>query len=145
MTPSEAKGEALEQPALYDSATTSEYPLQLSFEFAPDAQLITDGHGVVQRANHAAAVLLRCPKPFLIGKPLGLFVIEGQRGRFYDSLSRLWQGVTIDEFETKVTRKNVPPRDVLIRVASTGLRTETRSAAAFQWILKDMTQLKRSE
>src|SRR5262245_55288843 len=70
-------------------------------EFSPDPQLRTAGHGVILNGNHAAATLLYCPKEFLAGKPLGLFVAEGYRGRFYVALSRLWQGVaTSDSFET---------------------------------------------
>ena len=59
------------------------------FEFAPDCQLVTDFRGVILKANHAAAALLRCRKEFLIDKPLGLFVIAGLRARFYESLARL--------------------------------------------------------
>src|SRR5262245_6430168 len=67
------------------------------FEFAPDSQLRTDGHGVILQANHAAAALLQCYKEFLIGKPLGLFLAEGHRSRFYTALTRLWHGdVTSD-------------------------------------------------
>ena len=47
------------------------------FEFAPDCQLLTDSHGVIVEANHAAAALLDCRKEFLIDKPLGLFVVTG--------------------------------------------------------------------
>ena len=59
------------------------------FEFAPDGQLMTDGQGIILEANHAAVTLLQCPKHFLVGKPLGLFVAVGQRPRFYESLARL--------------------------------------------------------
>src|SRR5437763_4216988 len=79
--------------------------LQEEFEFAPDCQLVTDGHGLIREANYAAVGLLRCPKEFLTGKPLGLFVAEGHRARFYDCLSRLWQGTPADQFETRVGRR----------------------------------------
>ena len=35
------------------------------FEFAPDCQLMTDSHGLIVQANHAAAALLDCRKEFL--------------------------------------------------------------------------------
>src|SRR5262245_57471237 len=88
-----------------------------AFEFAPDPQLQTDGHGIILKGNHAAATLLSCPKEFLVGKPLGLFAAEGYRGRFYVALSRLWQGVaTSDSFETRVARRGERPRDVAVAV-----------------------------
>jgi signal transduction histidine kinase len=112
---------------------------EVSFEFAPDCQMLTDGQGVILKANHAAAVLLRCPKEFLIGKPLGLFVAEGHRPRFYDSLSRLWQGLTSDGFETRLARRGEPPRDVLV------LANAEAGRAFFRWLMRDVTELRRAE
>jgi signal transduction histidine kinase len=112
---------------------------ETEFEFSPACLLVTDGQGLIQRANHAAAALLRCPKEFLFGKPLGLFVSQGQRPRFYESLSRLWQGVTSDTFETRVARRGEGPRDVIL-MASVEADRET-----FRWLLRDVTTLKRAE
>jgi hypothetical protein len=78
-----------------------------------DGQLVTDAKGVVLEANRAAAVILRCPKQFLVGKPLGLFVTAGGRHRFYECLTRLNGGVDYDEFETTVGRRK-ERRDVMM-------------------------------
>ena len=51
--------------------------VQEVFEFAPVAHLRTDGYGVILEANHAASLLFRCPKEFLLDKPLGLYVAPG--------------------------------------------------------------------
>src|SRR4051794_23835626 len=88
--------------------------LEEEFEFAADGQVVTCGHGLVQRANHAAAAILRCPKEFLAGKPLGLFVTETHRHRFYECLSRLWQGASSDHFETRLARRGGAPRNVAV-------------------------------
>ena len=47
------------------------------FDFAPDAQVVTDQRGVVLEANYAAAALFRLSKAFLIGMPLGLMLNNG--------------------------------------------------------------------
>ncbi|HEU5116331.1 MAG TPA: PAS domain-containing protein, partial [Isosphaeraceae bacterium] len=87
------------------------------FEFAPHGQIVTDGVGVIERANLAASFILGCSKEFLIGKPLGLFMAPGYRRRFYESLLRRLPGATgSDEFESKTGRPDVP-HDVLIRVS----------------------------
>ncbi len=47
------------------------------FEFAPDGYLVTDIHGIIREANQAATTLLHVPQDSLIGKPLSVFVAEG--------------------------------------------------------------------
>lgn len=120
---------------------------QEAFEFSAAAEMRTDGHGVVREANHAAAALLRCPKEFLVGKPLGLFVVEGHRGRFYGCLAQLWQGRASDAFETRVSRRNEPPRDVVVSVVADHREGVGRSrhAVEFHWRLADVTDRKRAE
>ena len=49
------------------------------FELAPEAYLVTNGDGVIQEANHAAAALLGGPRELLGGRPLIGFVAERER------------------------------------------------------------------
>jgi PAS domain S-box-containing protein len=58
------------------------------FEYAPDAYLITDGHGAIREANRAAAELLQIAARELQGKPLALFVPEAERQIFRSQLIR---------------------------------------------------------
>ena len=76
---------------------------------------MTNSAGIILEANHAAAALFKCPKEFLIDKPLGLLVRDGLRSRFYDCLARLRQAGGPDEFETRVGRAE-DVRDVDVRV-----------------------------
>ena len=78
---------------------------QEAFEFAPDAQVRTDFAGVLVAANYAATDLLRCPKEFLPGKPLGLFVAEGHRAEFYNTLIRAIKGDVAAAVETRLARQ----------------------------------------
>src|SRR4051812_7832270 len=47
--------------------------LQEMIDFAPVAYIVTDAHGIIKHANHAAGELLRAARAFLLEKPLGLF------------------------------------------------------------------------
>lgn len=120
---------------------------QESFEFAPDSQFVTDGHGVILEANHAAVALLRCRKEFLAGKPLGLFVTPGNRTRFYDSLTRLWGAGAgsgaADAFESRVARRGSDPRDVFVWASADA--TGPRAYCVFRWQFRDVTVLKQAE
>jgi signal transduction histidine kinase len=119
--------------------------LHEEFEFAQDAQLVTDGHGVVLKANLGAVGLFRCQKEFLIDKPFGLFFAEGRRARFYECLSRLWQGIASDQFETRVARRGETPRAVFVRVIAGDGLGDDRGAATFRWFIRDVTELRRVE
>jgi PAS domain S-box-containing protein len=129
------------QPLRDESAEPQldEVRYEVAFEFAPDCQVLTDGEGLILNVNHAAAALLRSRKEFLVGKPLGLFVAEGHRPRFYESLSRLWQGVASDGFETQVAPRGEESRYVLVMAFAEVGRS------FFRWLFRDVTDLKRAE
>jgi len=59
------------------------------FQSSPLAYLATDAHGVIIKANKALAQLLNVPQPYLIGKPLVVFVAEGYRQEYYTQLNHL--------------------------------------------------------
>src|SRR5882762_9200597 len=52
------------------------------FNFAPDAYIVTDGHGVVLEANAASAELLGRPASVLVNKPLSVVVEPAHRREF---------------------------------------------------------------
>jgi PAS domain S-box-containing protein len=112
------------------------------FEFAPDGYLVTDGQGLILEANHAAAAVLRCPKEFLVGKPLGLFVASGHRSRFYESLARLHTAASSDEFETQVGHRG-QSRTVAVRVSFVEAIGDRE--ATFRWLVRDITERRRVE
>ena len=59
------------------------------FDFAPEAYLETDAHWNIREANRAAAKLLCCAQDHLVGKPLVVFVPEGERRHFRAMLATL--------------------------------------------------------
>jgi PAS domain S-box-containing protein len=114
------------------------------FEFAFDADLLTDAHGIVLDANAPAAQLFQCPREFLLGKPLGLFVAWADRATFYDHLSRL-PGVSMaDTLRLRVGRRGSEPRDVIAVTAVIEDRENGRPTA-YRWLLRDVTGARRTE
>jgi PAS domain S-box-containing protein len=112
------------------------------FEFAVDGRVVTDGQGVIVAANYAAATVLRCQKEFLIDKPLGLFMVQSHRRRFYESLARMHSGAESDEFEAQVGRGG-EPRFVIVRAAAADRATDR--GASFHWLFRDITERRQAE
>lgn len=76
------------------------------FQFFPIASLITDVNGLILKANQALAQLLNVSDSYLIGKPLAVFVAEGDRADFRTHLNHLSQSV-----DTQIWRMSLRPRD----------------------------------
>lgn len=129
-------------PGAYAEAEAQRQRLRLFVEFAAEGHVLTDGHGVVLDANPSAAGILRCPKEFLLGKPLGLFLAPGCRPRFYQGLVRLHRGARSDEFETRFGRQE-EARNVWLQVTESGIGEGTEES--FRWVLRDITGQRRAE
>jgi PAS domain S-box-containing protein len=112
------------------------------FEFAPDGYVMTDSAGVILEINHAAAALLQSSKGFLIGKPLGLFVMEGYRALFYRELVIL-PGAGTMAMETRMGRPGSEPRDVILMATATHGEHGLRSG--YRWMLRDRSAVRRAE
>ncbi len=110
---------------------------------AADGYLRTDARGVILDANEAATGLLRCPRPFLVGKPLGLLLAEGARPAFYEFLARSTPPGEHRVFETRVGRRGQSERDIIVFVqAALG---DGDQASGYQWLLRDITPTRRAE
>ena len=114
------------------------------FEFAPDGSLVSDAKGMIQEANRAAGVLLRKNRNQLPGKPLSLFIEEGQRATFCAQIYRLRRGM--DEHLPRTFR--IQPRagarlDVSLSVAAT--RTPEGRVTHLRWMMRDITERKCAE
>jgi len=59
------------------------------FHTSPIACLVTDANGLILEGNEAIAHLLNLPQRYLPGKPLALYVAEGDRSTFRHRLSQL--------------------------------------------------------
>jgi PAS domain-containing protein len=79
---------------------------QQLFEEAPDPYLVTNGVGVIEEANAAAEQLFNCRRPFLIDKPLGVFVKREEQSAFRTQLDQLRTVGRLTEWEVQML-----PRD----------------------------------
>ncbi len=59
------------------------------FQLAPEGYLVSDGHGIIQDANQAAATLLGVDPQGLIRQALASFVVAAERQNFQDCLAQL--------------------------------------------------------
>ena len=143
----EKPSQPAQEPAAAEAAGPESYlpreRYQETFDFAPDAQLLTDSSGIILEANNSAASLLRCPKEFLIGKPLALFSVNGHRRRFYESLWKLRQESASDAFESLVARRPDDLREVAVEVRAS--REKGLEGRKFHWFMRDVTDRNRAE
>jgi PAS domain S-box-containing protein len=113
-------------------------------EFAFDADVLTDAHGIVLDANTPAAQLFQCRREFMLGKPIGLFVDQSDRAIFYDHLSRLPGVGNSDTLKLRVGRRGPDVRDVIAVTTAVG-DGENGRTVAYRWLLRDVTGVERTE
>lgn len=113
------------------------------FEFAPGGYIVTDIHGLIQGANHAAARLLNLDLPPLLRKPLANFVIREKRADFRTRLNQLLTDTQFQEWETRLVPIKGQPIDVVLTVALKALPRE--NTIVLHWLLRDVTAQKRAE
>jgi PAS domain S-box-containing protein len=114
------------------------------FEFAPDCYLVTDLRGVIQEANHAASLLFRRRREFLLGKPLAFFVAAEQRSDFYVWLVRFGRLCgTMHEWEVRFGPCRNEQVDASLTVTVTS-DAEGRPVG-LRWLIRDVSRRKRAE
>ncbi len=110
---------------------------QEHFEFAPDGYLITDRRGVILEANEAAADLLGLPKAYVVGKPLGYFIVREDLKRFLKDAARAQTG-GVRDIATRLRREQGDTFDVLITLTAADKN-------CVRWIIRNITEFKRAE
>lgn len=87
------------------------------FQFFPIASLVTDANCLILEANQAIAQLLNVSHHYLVGKPLAVFVAEGDRMPFRTHLNRLSQRTGIQVWHMSLHPCNGEPILVELHVA----------------------------
>ena len=113
------------------------------FEFAPDAYLVTDINGVIQEANRAASTLLNSSPPFLVGKPLSLYVAEEERRAFRTQLNQLSQMDGVQEWEVCLKPTKRTPIIAALRVVAVSNREG--QPGCLRWLVRDISDRKQTE
>lgn len=72
------------------------------FQASPIACLVTDPSGVILDANQESTRLLNVPQPYMIGKPLAVFVVENDLRPFYIQLNQLFPTSEIQYWQMRL-------------------------------------------
>jgi two-component system cell cycle sensor histidine kinase/response regulator CckA len=125
------------------------------FDLAPDGYVVSDGAGIVEDINQAAAELLGRSQQVLCGRPLAVFVAPAARRAFRSLLSDVQAtGRQVRNYELPLqpraspgtgagSREEPPLRQVLFTVA----RDEERPgwSVRLRWTLRDVTDRRAAE
>ena len=110
------------------------------FDHAPQAYLVTDTHGTIRRANHAARRLLQ--RPALPGLALATMLPVETRRRLRRFIGRLRPGVPVDGFfELRTPKGEIVP----CRMSANLAPDESSGEHTILWLLADITELRRFE
>lgn len=112
------------------------------FEFAPDGYLLTDDRGRIQESNLAAAALLNVWPPYVLGKPLSLYVAREDRVRFAAHLRTLREVARL-ETDLTLTPRKAGPR--VVHLTAAAVREYHGLPATLRWMIRDVTQQRQSE
>jgi PAS domain S-box-containing protein len=113
------------------------------YDFAPIAYFTFDRDGVVLEANLAAATLVGCERPFVIGKPFPALVGLADGGPFWNHLRCCEHERRAAVTEIRFTSARDHERDV--QAVSVPVVDSTGTLIAFRTSFTDITQLKRVE
>ena len=106
------------------------------FEFAPVSYLITSPEGTIHRANQAGAALFETVEKFMIGRPLALFVPEGERRAFRTAVAQLPSKDGVQEWTLQMQSWGGPVFDVAISVGV--VRGRLGHPLTLRWIIKKL-------
>jgi PAS domain S-box-containing protein len=124
---------------------TARQPYQKMFESAPWACLMTDAEGVVEKANQAAATLFQVEQDFLIGRPVGSFLAQGEhdglRARLASFLD-VQPGVSC-EWDVHIALDGRRPFPATVTLCS--VVSPDGKVTGFCWYLQDTRTSKRTE
>jgi PAS domain S-box-containing protein len=111
------------------------------FEFAPDGYLVTDLHGKILEANHAAMKQLNAPLDFLAGKPLASFVHHDDTQTFYATLIGIGEQTATIRQELSLRPESLAPFDAALTVAA--VRDAAGRPVGLRWLIRDVTEQKQ--
>lgn len=118
------------------------------FEEVPDAYLVTDTEGVIQEANLAATTLLNISKSFLLGKPIGIFVLEKELIAFHLKLTHLGDHAEIPDWKMQEWEVNLRPFNttpIIAAVKVVAIRNQYSNLVGLRWLLRDISESKRTQ
>ncbi|MCT7954056.1 PAS domain-containing sensor histidine kinase [Laspinema palackyanum] len=116
---------------------------QKLFEGAPEAYLVTNAVGVIEEANAAAEQLFNVRRPFLIDKPLAVFVILEERSAFRSQLEQLRTVGPLTEWEVQMLPRDRESFPAAISVSP--VQDIPGNPIGFRWLIRNISDLKEAE
>jgi PAS domain S-box-containing protein len=103
------------------------------FELAPAAYIVTDSQCRIEDANPAAAKLLRRPLEELMGKPLTLFVEQGERAIFHTMV--IESLIALKQLVQPLTLQAVPGEEVEVLYSARVVHDSRGVVSTIHWLL----------
>jgi PAS domain S-box-containing protein len=116
---------------------------QQLFEEAPEAYLVTNAVGVIEEANEAAEQLFNLCRPFLINKPLAVFVVREDRSAFRSQLDQLRTVGPLTEWEVQMLPRDRQSFPAAISVSP--VQDIPGNPIGFRWLIRNISDLKEAE
>ncbi|MBN3885464.1 MAG: PAS domain S-box protein [Nostoc sp.] len=114
------------------------------FNFAPDGYLVTDGTGIIQEANYAAAKLLNMRQSYLIGKPMAVFVHQTERQKFRQIMLQLQQQGQIRREELQIFH-NQGSIDFPAELTAIAVEDSQGKTGNLRWLFRDISDRHQQE
>lgn len=103
------------------------------FEHAPTGYVVTSIDGAIRQANPAALALLETSDRAIVGRPLAVFVPDGQRRAFRDKLAQLLQASAPQEWLISMCSWEGTPLEA--RLTANVLRGTSGRPLALYWLI----------
>jgi diguanylate cyclase (GGDEF)-like protein/PAS domain S-box-containing protein len=114
------------------------------FLLAPGGSLVTDVGGTIVEANEASSALLHSAEGGLRGKPVDVFLVDGEpTGDVQARLDQLREGTPVHGWEVNVQPEAGPPFPATIDVSAA--RDAQGRVSGLHWQLHDITDRKLAE
>ncbi len=107
----------------------------------PGGHVVTDGRGMIQSADHAAATMVHVPQQALAGQALPDVLAPEARAVFQNHIRRLETGEHGLEWEMTLTPGGLRSFSALLTVAA--LRGPSGRMMALHWVIRDLSAWKR--
>lgn len=134
----QTNNETLEQTR--DELEKEHQRYQEMFFYAPDAYLETDIKGKILQANEAASVLFNLSLPFMVHKPLSVFVVNDDRGKFYELFRPPRR---ISDLELKMLPHSHPSFTASISLVP--VKDKDGNSVGIRWLIRDITANKMEQ
>jgi PAS domain S-box-containing protein len=103
------------------------------FDHAPAGYVVTSVDGAIRQANPAALALLETSDRAIVGRPLAVFVPDGQRRAFRDKIEQLLQATAPQEWVLSMCSWEGAPLE--LRLTGSVLRGTSGRPLALYWLI----------